>query len=270
MSLCRNSIQPFENKTSAQQRYYEKDCKLRCNYCDKKFTHKDRLIKHEAICEVTCFNFLHKLTHGGFDGKQIFTKETLVHYNGNYIPMNTIEFNNDQIDEPEPITYKSAEPIYVKSKPHIQPSMPAKPTKPDKPKPKKKPVAIGFIIDKPIADINDNISSDNSSIQSDDSEINISETDDNNVIYDNNNSIHILYDDYDGKLMEIKQHEHLDIIRAVVFSLNEITFYKSNITDDYDNIIYLRLVAISENQYLCDQVVDFDDVDFMNWRANNI
>jgi len=90
VKVCRDANTRFENRTGKHLKYYNKESKFCCRYCDKKIVHKDRLKDHEGKCQITCFNFLHKMESGKLQGK-IFTETLPVYFKGEKLPMNEIE-----------------------------------------------------------------------------------------------------------------------------------------------------------------------------------
>lgn len=280
VSLCRNAIQPFDMKTVKQQEYYLKDSKMRCPYSDKKFSHKARLAKHTELNETICFNFLHKLTTGGFENGKLFTSETMVHYDGKYMRMCDIEFTTN-IESIQPIELLNIEPVIP-------------------------PIELLSTIDNEIDNeiiegldklFNNHIDNINSTIDiieenidilsdisdtSYTSDINATDIEDNlfediNMPDDtsddeiNDINVNLNFDEYDDELQEIKKNEYLRIIDVINDNPHsDLLFYKCITRDEYDNIQYVSINKSDDSEYMIDFVIDFNDVDFMNWRADNI
>jgi hypothetical protein len=270
MTICRDALMPFENRTQSAKNYYEKDNKLRCKFCDKKFPRKDRLDKHEKLCEITCFNFLHKLKFG--HTKPVFTNDTLVWWDGVQIPMNQIDLTNFCVDtiipnfesDTETISdieqndiinqfcddIDNEEDIINNFCDNISPPVYNDPSD----------LGIGDII--PYDNFEDNLSSDNEI----DNEIN------NEVDNEDNNDINFkyFYDIDDELLLKVKKNEECDIKSYIInnYENTDLMFYKCKTCDKYSNTIYLQISELQTNEWLIDILYDYNDMDFMNWKAN--
>jgi hypothetical protein len=48
----------------------------------------------------------------------------------------------------------------------------------------------------------------------------------------------------------------------------DLMFYKCRTKDKYNNTIYLQISELQTNEWLIDILYDYNDMDFMNWKAN--
>ena len=260
--------------------HFNKDSKMRCKYCDMKFQHKDRLHRHEQLCETTCFNFYHKLQHNGFTNN-IFDNTRSVIFNGENVRINSLKFNTTSvIDEPEIIELLDIEPIIPSIELIDEIETPPVYNDPSD-------LGIGDII--PYDDFEDNLELDNleyiietmfnHTVETKcqlDKLIDEKETLQKEISVENNisndvMSIELIYDEYDEELLNVKNFENHKIIDSILDNPNnDLLFYKCITKDEYDNIQYVSICKCDTNQYLVDFVIDYMDVDFMNWRSNNL
>jgi len=266
LKICRNAIKPFEQKTVSQQNFYNKDSKNRCPYSDKKFTHLDRLAKHTENNEIICFNFLHKLTTGGFEGK-LFTSETMVHYDNKYMRMCDIEFATiapqEHIIAPEEEFDLEDYNDFVTNENTIE-NLFNSVSKLEK--------THNDIIES-LKHFNFNFDSENIDIMSNDTENLYEDIYMPNDVSDNEIDImsNIVLDfDDDEDLLEVKKNEYDRIIDVINENPNsEINFYKSCDKTLFNQ--FIMIMKTNDNEYMVGNVFDFDDVEFVNWKtsANN-
>ena len=279
-TICRDAMLPFDMRNNSAKEYHNKDCKLRCAFCDKKFQRKERLDNHQKTCEITCFNFLHKLHFG--QTKPVFTNTNIVYWDDMKMPMNEIKVVTDEIipvvnDNTDTISSDS----YVEefsdedTEQIIDEFVNNLPTDDN-------------IIDKflcciqPETDTTTDTTTDPTTDE-DNNEIDneVNNDIDNEINNENNNNIdnevnndtdfEYIYDDDDDLLLEVKKNEDNDIMSYIqnIDNTDLLTFYKCKTKDKYNNTIYLQISNLECNQFLIDIVYDYNDVDFMNWKANN-
>lgn len=309
VKVCRDARIPFENRTAKKDlKYYNAQNKFCCKYCDKKIVHKDRLREHEGKCQITCFNFLHKLESGKLQGK-IF-KETLpVHFKGNKLPMNEIEvnpintsinLNNNELKLVELLDIEPIMPpielleVIVKEEindcdNNISPLI--KPTKP-----KKKVISCVIkdadIVIKPVVEptLNDIIESDmriQNEILMNEKITNCNEDYDTltkcNTIYNSpnisekndimaNNNVKLNNLDYDKLDEDMNNIINTDIDNILDLinenRTDELLYYKSSFRSKYNDIFYLQIIPQLDNEYMVDIVTDYEDIDFITWKQN--
>jgi len=272
--IRREAIVDPTTLSDIELQHFNKDSKMRCKYCDMKFQHKDRLHRHEQLCETTCFNFYHKLQHNGFTNN-IFDNTRSVIFNGENVRINSLKFNTTPvIDEQEIIELLDIDPII--------PSIELLSTIDNE---------VNNKIDNEIHNEIDNESDDeleiiegleymfNYSVETKcqlDKLIDEKETLQKEISVENNisndlMSIELIYDEYDEELLNVKNFENHKIIDSILDNPNnDLLFYKCITKDEYDNIQYVSICKCDTNQYLVDFVIDYMDVDFMNWRSNNL